>query len=160
MLAARMIERPGALRPGIRLNAVEAGLTLLPLALLGAPAEVLFVAGVLYNVHGVLSHANVDFRLGPLNVIFSMAELHRWHRARDPRWANGNYGATVLIWDWLFGTRRYRGRGVADNGVGLWAGSAVPRRLRDQWLYPFSDLGLRVVRRLGRIRCGCCCPTA
>lgn len=136
---------------------LTAALTLLPLAILGASADVLFVAGVLHNVHGVLSHANVDFRLGPLNAVFSMAELHRWHHARDSRWANGNYGATVLIWDWLFGTRRYPGHGVADDGVGLWAGSAVPRRLRDQWLYPFTALGERVVRRLGRIRCRCCC---
>lgn len=136
---------------------LTAALTLLPLAILGASADVLFVAGALHNVHGVLSHANVDFRLGPLNAVFSMAELHRWHHARDPRWANGNYGATVLIWDWLFGTRRYPGHGVADDGVGLWAGSAVPRGLRDQWLYPFTVLGERVVRRLGRIRCRCCC---
>lgn len=136
---------------------LTAALTLLPLAVLGAPAGVLFVTGVLHNVHGVLSHANVDFRLGPLNAVFSMAELHRWHHARDPRWANGNYGATVLIWDRLFGTLRYPGRGVADDGVGLWAGSAVPRRLRDQWRYPFTALGSRVVRRFGRIRHKCCC---
>lgn len=136
---------------------LTAALTLLPLAVLGAPASVLFVAGVLHNVHGVLSHANVDFRLGPLNAVFSMAELHRWHHARDPRWANGNFGATVLIWDWLFGTRRYPGRGVADDGVGLWAGSALPRRLLDQWRYPFTALSSRLVRRFGRIRCRCCC---
>jgi sterol desaturase/sphingolipid hydroxylase (fatty acid hydroxylase superfamily) len=136
---------------------LTAALTLLPLAVFGAPAGVLFVAGVLHNVHGVLSHANVDFRLGPLNAVFSMAELHRWHHARDPRWANGNYGATVLIWDWLFGTRRAPGHGVAEDGVGLWAGSAVPRRLRDQWRYPFTDLVSRVDRRFGRMRCRCCC---
>ncbi|TDR41590.1 sterol desaturase/sphingolipid hydroxylase (fatty acid hydroxylase superfamily) [Tahibacter aquaticus] len=139
---------------------LTAALTLLPLAVLGTPASVLFVAGVLHNVHGVLSHANVDFRLGPLNVVFSMAELHRWHHARDPRWANGNYGATVLIWDWLFGTRRYPGHGVADDGVGLWTGSAVPRRLRNQWLHPFSGISERVVHRLRSVRCGCCCAAA
>lgn len=133
---------------------LTAALTLLPLALLGAPASVVFVAGVLHNVHGVLSHANVDFRLGPLNAVFSMAELHRWHHARDRRWANGNYGATVLLWDWIFATRRYPGHGIADDGVGLWSGSEVPGRLRHQWLYPFTIVSERIRR------CRCCCRSA
>ncbi|HSX62595.1 MAG TPA: sterol desaturase family protein [Tahibacter sp.] len=129
------------------LNALlTAGLTLLPLALLGAGADVLFVAGVLHNVHGVLSHANVDFRLGPLNLVFSMAELHRWHHARDPRLANGNYGATVTLWDWLFGTRRTAGRAPAAGEIGLWQGSVVPARLRDRILFPWRD----------RLPAGCC----
>lgn len=132
---------------------LTAALTLLPLALLGAPGSVIFVAGVLHNVHGVLSHANVDFRLGPLNAVFSMAELHRWHHARDPRWANGNYGATVLIWDWVFATRRYPGHGITEDGVGLWTGSEVPRRLGNQWLYPFTVASKQIGRRL----CRCCC---
>lgn len=130
------------------------------LSVLDAPGDVLFVADVLRNVHGALSRANVDFRLGWLNPVFSMAELHRWRHARDPRWANGNSGATVLIWDWLFGTRRYPGHGVADGGVGLWAESVVLRRLRDQWLFPFTALGSRVARRPGRIRPRCCCAAA
>lgn len=103
--------------------ALTAGLTLLPLALLGVPERVLFVAAVLHNVHGVLSHANIDVRLGWLNRIFSMAELHRWHHARDLSLANGNYGATLALWDWLFGTRRDPGRAVAATAVGL---AAVP----------------------------------
>lgn len=137
---------------------LTAALSLLPLAILGAPGSIVFVAGVLHNVHGVLSHANVDFRLGPLNTVFSMAELHRWHHARDPRWANGNYGATVLIWDWIFGTRRYPGHGIADDGVGLWAGGDMPRRLREQWLHPFAGISERVVRGLRTVGCRCCCP--
>lgn len=132
--------------------ALTAGMTLLPLAALGAEPVVLFIAGVLHNVHGVLSHANVDFRLGPLNAIFSMAELHRWHHARDPRVANGNYGATVTLWDWIFSTRRNPGRGIAHDGVGLWNGSTLPSRTIEQWAYPFAAR-LSLLARRGRWRC-------
>lgn len=136
------------------LNAVlTAGLTLLPLVALGAGPDVLFVAGVLHNVHGVLSHANVDFRLGPLNAIFSMAELHRWHHARDPQFANGNYGATLTLWDWLFRTRRNPGRGVARDGVGLWNGSVLPSRFVAQWIFPFTDMLRRFPHAAFRWRC-------
>lgn len=135
------------------LNAfLTAALTLLPLALLGAPAPVLFVAAVLHNVHGVLSHANVDLRLGPLNWIFSMAELHRWHHASDLTQANGNYGATVLLWDWLLRTRRAPAAQVAATDIGLSAGSAgtVPDHLCGQLLTPFAP------RAAARCRPRCC----
>lgn len=130
------------------LNAfLTASLTLLPLALCGAPLEILFVAAVLHNVHAVLSHANIDVRLGPLNLIFSMAELHRWHHARDLQQAMGNYGATLLIWDWVFGTRRWPGYQVGARAVGLAESSvgSVPAGLLAQLIAPFKCL--RIARR-------------
>lgn len=142
--------------------ALTAALTLLPLVLLGADPGIVFIAGVLHNVHGILSHANVDFRLGPLNWVFSMAELHRWHHARDPRWANGNYGATVLVWDWLFRTRRDPGARVPADGVGLWSGSSVPAGIAQQTAYPFAASWRCVMSMFRRIvyRFGwrCCSP--
>jgi sterol desaturase/sphingolipid hydroxylase (fatty acid hydroxylase superfamily) len=142
---------------------LTASLTLLPLAALGASPTVLFVAGVLHNVHGLLSHANVDFRLGPLNAIFSMAELHRWHHARDPKLANGNYGATVLLWDWLFGTRRHPAARVGVNDIGLWIGSSVPARFFAQLAYPFHGPARNVfgsIRSASRGWFGRCCSPA
>lgn len=138
---------------------LTAALTLVPLAVLGAPPQVLFVAGVLHNVHGVLSHANVDFRLGVLNTVFSMAELHRWHHARDPDLANGNYGATLLLWDWVFGTRRHPKTRLDADGVGLWAGSTVPCRLLDQWKYPFVGVLQQITRRARTVLTLRCCRT-
>lgn len=136
---------------------LTAALTLLPLAVLGVPAPLIFVAGVLHNVHGVLSHANVDFRLGPLNAIFSMAELHRWHHARDPQLANGNYGATVLLWDWLFGSRRHPQKHLDADGIGLWSGSSLPRGMLSQWKYPFAGgLGQLAGRMHSLITLRCC----
>lgn len=115
---------------------VTASLTLLPLAMLGVPAPVLFVVAALHNVHGVLSHANIDFRLGPLNMVFSMAEVHRWHHARDIRVANSNYGATLLIWDWLYGTRQHPAQQFAATDVGLGSGASVPTGMTNQLCFP------------------------
>jgi sterol desaturase/sphingolipid hydroxylase (fatty acid hydroxylase superfamily) len=47
----------------------------------------------------------MQIRIGPLNWVFSMAELHRWHHSRLERESNTNYGQNLILWDILFGTR-------------------------------------------------------
>lgn len=78
---------------------------LIPLGMLGANAPVLALVGVFSAVHGVYQHANIPCRLGPLNWVFSMAELHRWHHSPDLEEANHNYGGNLIFWDIVFGTR-------------------------------------------------------
>lgn len=68
-----------------------------PLVLIGAPLEVLTLFFVLEAVHGLFQHANVNVKLGPLNWVFSMAELHRWHHSRELKQANHNYGLTLIV---------------------------------------------------------------
>ncbi|MCU7374996.1 sterol desaturase family protein [Paucibacter sp. O1-1] len=136
---------------------LTAALTLLPLALLGVSAPVLFIAGALRNVHGVLSHANVDFRLGPLNWLFSMAEVHRWHHAKDITVANGNYGATLLVWDWLFGTRRHPAGRVGATDVGVAPSEMPPTGLSGQICHPFAKREHAASSHcLLAFRLGCC----
>lgn len=81
------------------------GLTFLPLLLLGAPERALLVFTAFSGVHLTLQHANIDLRIGPLNWILSLSELHRWHHARERAFADANYGGVLLIWDVVFGTR-------------------------------------------------------
>jgi sterol desaturase/sphingolipid hydroxylase (fatty acid hydroxylase superfamily) len=78
---------------------------LLPLTLLGAGAAEIALVALFSAVHGAYQHANVPVRLGPLNWVFSMAELHRWHHAPDPAESNHNYGGNLIVWDVVFGTR-------------------------------------------------------
>lgn len=75
------------------------------LVILGANELILAYFGLLSAVHGIFQHANLQLKLGPLNWIFSMAELHRWHHSRTLHESNSNYGQTISIWDWVFGTR-------------------------------------------------------
>jgi sterol desaturase/sphingolipid hydroxylase (fatty acid hydroxylase superfamily) len=86
---------------------INSTVTLLPLVALGVPAKVVFIVAMFQKAHGVLTHTNFDFRLGPLNRLLSMAELHRWHHVRELEIALGNYGSTLIIWDSLFGTKKY-----------------------------------------------------
>jgi ornithine lipid hydroxylase len=76
-----------------------------PLILLGAGADVMTMTGLIIGGMNMFSHANIDLRVGPLNWIFSLPELHRWHHARDTRVANHNYGDVLIVFDVLFGTR-------------------------------------------------------
>jgi sterol desaturase/sphingolipid hydroxylase (fatty acid hydroxylase superfamily) len=76
-----------------------------PLIALGADGRVFALWIVASTVHGICQHANMQIRCGPLNWIFSMAELHRWHHSPLVRESNTNYGQTLILWDILFGTR-------------------------------------------------------
>jgi sterol desaturase/sphingolipid hydroxylase (fatty acid hydroxylase superfamily) len=78
---------------------------LVPLALLGAGVEIFALVNLFAAVHGSYQHANRPVRLGPLNWIFSMTELHRWHHSRFVSEANHNYGGNLILWDIVFNTR-------------------------------------------------------
>jgi len=77
----------------------------LPLAILGAGPAVVALWVLASTLHGISQHANMKIRCGPLNWIFSMAELHRWHHSRLVEESNTNYGQTLILWDIVFGTR-------------------------------------------------------
>jgi sterol desaturase/sphingolipid hydroxylase (fatty acid hydroxylase superfamily) len=91
---------------------------LLPLALVGAPASIFALVNVFSAVHGSVKHANIPARIGPLNWVFSMAELHRWHHSPVVAEANHNYGGNLIVWDIVFGTRYLPDRKPPSN-VGL-----------------------------------------
>lgn len=90
-----------------------------PLVLLGVPPVVLAWYAVFLGTHGPFQHANVDLKLGPLNWVFSMAELHRWHHSTSAELGNTNYGGNIILWDVVFGTRYLpEEKPSADIGVG------------------------------------------
>ena len=88
------------------LNTVIVRLLLtVPPWLMGVRPEALFLANVVTGVQGLVSHFNVDSRVGWLNRVLVGTELHRWHHAAG---ALGNYAAVLSIWDQLFGSFVYR----------------------------------------------------
>jgi sterol desaturase/sphingolipid hydroxylase (fatty acid hydroxylase superfamily) len=82
---------------------------LIPLYLLGlagpsmagtaAPA-LLLVVGTLW---GFFIHANVRWRLGPLEWLVTTPAFHHWHHTRNDH-INRNYASTLPVLDRLFGT--------------------------------------------------------
>ncbi|MCA9538288.1 MAG: sterol desaturase family protein [Myxococcales bacterium] len=108
------------------------------LLVLGAGPEVLFLQAVWMAVHGLFQHCNVHLRLGPLNYVFSMAELHRWHHSPRLEEANANYGNNIIFWDLVFGTFFHPRDRDADPAVGLHDPAVFPRGYLGQIASPFA----------------------
>jgi len=104
------------------------GLT--PLMVLGAGADLMLLMMSWISMHGLFQHCNVHLRLGPLNYLFSMAELHRWHHSLDVNEANRNYGNNILFWDIVFRTVYW----PKDRDASATVGNNIPD-------YPKSYLG-------------------
>ncbi len=112
------------------------GCEISPLIALGAGEQVLAAYALFTVVVGLFQHANVDVRLGPLNWVFSLSELHRWHHSRDVNEANHNYGSNLIVWDVVFGTRFLPDRPPPVN-VGLSDMPDFPRSYLKQLAVPF-----------------------
>jgi sterol desaturase/sphingolipid hydroxylase (fatty acid hydroxylase superfamily) len=108
-----------------------------PLLLLGAGPDVLLLYNVWIAVHGMFQHCNIRVKLGPLNWIFSMAELHRWHHSLVLEEANANYGNNILLWDIVFGTVYWPADREAAENIGLSEIPNFPKDYIGQILSPF-----------------------
>lgn len=109
----------------------------IPLVALGAPESIFALWIVASTVHGICQHANMQIRCGPLNWIFSMAELHRWHHSPLIRESNTNYGQTLIVWDIVFGSRFLPADRKPPEAVGLADLSAFPMTWWAQFCSPF-----------------------
>jgi sterol desaturase/sphingolipid hydroxylase (fatty acid hydroxylase superfamily) len=110
---------------------------LIPLIALGADIRVLSLWMVASAIHGLFQHANMSIRCGPLNWIFSMAELHRWHHSKTERESNTNYGSNLIIWDIVFGSRFLPSDREAPTEIGISGLAAFPMSWWQQLLSPF-----------------------
>ena len=74
------------------------------LFLLGAPMEVFLWVSAFTAFVGILTHANIEARTGPINFVLNTPGLHRWHHSMDLVEGNSNYGENLMVWDLIFGT--------------------------------------------------------
>lgn len=107
----------------------------LPFMVLGIGTEVLAYYFVFYSISGLLQHANIDTRLGPLNYVFSGPEVHRWHHSREIRESNNNYAHSFVVWDLVFGTY-FRPKETAVEKLGL-LDAGYPQGFMRQLSAPF-----------------------
>jgi sterol desaturase/sphingolipid hydroxylase (fatty acid hydroxylase superfamily) len=108
-----------------------------PLVALGAGEDVLVLWILFAAIHGIFQHCNVPVRLGALNWIFSMAELHRWHHSRRVVESNRNYGQNLIVWDIVFGTRFLPTDREPPRDIGLTGLPNYPMTWLAQELAPF-----------------------
>lgn len=75
-----------------------------PVALLGVPPMVLAATIAFSTLYQFWIHTRLIGTLGPLEWALNTPSHHRGHHAVNPRYIDTNYGATLIVWDRLFGT--------------------------------------------------------
>ena len=78
----------------------------LPLAVLGVPVTVFFIANALSTLYQFWIHTELVDRVGVLEHLVNTPSLHRVHHGVNPEYLDKNYAATFICWDQLFGTLR------------------------------------------------------
>lgn len=107
--------------------------------LLGLTPRATVALAVFRGTVALLQHANIDFRIGGLNLVFSSTELHRWHHSTAMAQAGSNFGSTLILWDLLFGTYLHPREERGPAAVGLADGESVPAAMLHQLVWPWCS---------------------
>jgi sterol desaturase/sphingolipid hydroxylase (fatty acid hydroxylase superfamily) len=123
-------------------NVIYRTLEYLPLAMIGVGMTDFFIVHIFTLVTGQLGHANLKIPLGPLKYLLNGPQMHLWHHARNlpESHPNGfNYGITLSIWDFLFGTS-YWPKDDENLPVGLPDEEHFPEDFIGQNVEPFQRI--------------------
>jgi len=96
---------------------VQGIIIVVPIWIMGYSELAVTVFLMINSMHGLLSHFNVDARIGFMNYVFIGPELHRYHHSAKVS-EGKNYGATISLFDLLFGTFVYK-PGLAPAALGV-----------------------------------------
>lgn len=110
----------------------------IPLAMIGFGIDDFFLVHIFSVAIGHLNHSNLYITYGPLKYIFNNPAMHIWHHAKHlPDGSAGvNYGLSLSIWDYLFGTVYLPSSG-RDIELGFPKDEGFPKRFISQVTYPF-----------------------
>jgi sterol desaturase/sphingolipid hydroxylase (fatty acid hydroxylase superfamily) len=75
-----------------------------PMALLGVPPVVYATMVAASTLYQFWIHTELVGKLGWLELFLNTPSHHRVHHAVNPQYLDRNYGATLIVWDRLFGT--------------------------------------------------------
>ena len=111
----------------------------IPLAMIGFGLDDFFILHIVTIAIGHLNHANVKITYGPLRYIFNNPVMHLWHHAKHlPEGSNGvNYGISLSIWDYLFGTA-YIPNENENEPLGFDHIEQFPKTFWSQITYPWN----------------------
>ena len=82
------------------------------------------------TVMGFFIHANVRWRLGPLEWLLASPAFHHWHHSRIDH-INHNYAAMLPVLDRVFGTHYLPAHWPADYGISTPMPSSLGEQLMD-----------------------------
>ena len=113
----------------------------IPLAMIGFGIEQFFVVHMFSVFIGHLNHANLDWSYGPLGYVLNNPRMHIWHHAKalPPEHKYGmNFGLSLSIWDYLFGTA-YIPKSGKNVEIGFEGDEHFPHYFTGQLTYPFKE---------------------
>lgn len=111
----------------------------IPLAMIGFGLTDFFWLHLFTIAIGHFNHANIYLPVGPLKYIFNTPQMHLWHHAEElpETHPNGiNYGISLSIWDYLFGTAVFP-KSESHIKLGFPELTQFPKTLWGQLKYPF-----------------------
>lgn len=79
----------------------------IPLAMIGFGLQDFFMLHMVTLLIGHLNHANLGWSYGPLRFVLNNPRMHIWHHVKAlpiDRPFGMNYGISLSVWDYLFGT--------------------------------------------------------
>jgi sterol desaturase/sphingolipid hydroxylase (fatty acid hydroxylase superfamily) len=123
---------------------VYKSLQYLPLALIGFGIDDFLWAHLVATLIGHLNHANIRLPLGPLRYVLNNPQMHIWHHVRDfpvERRYGMNFGLSLSLWDYLFGTAHVPSDG-RDITLGFPGLERFPRTFLGQSFYNFVAVAL------------------
>ncbi|HEV2514858.1 MAG TPA: sterol desaturase family protein [Devosia sp.] len=100
---------------------------------LGFPAWAAVANGLVRHYYGYFIHADLPWTYGPLGKIFVSPAMHRWHHAKEYKYAGTNFATVFSAIDRAFGT--FSLPGPCNVPLGLEAD--MGRGIRGQLTYPF-----------------------
>ncbi len=106
---------------------------------LGIPAWAIVANNVVRHYYGYFIHADLPWTFGGLGAVFVSPAMHRWHHARELRYAGTNFATVFSVFDRAFGTLSVPGPcnvplGVEDDmGPGVRGQLAYPLKV---WFRP------------------------
>lgn len=110
----------------------------IPLAMIGFGIQELLLVHLFALAVGHFNHSNIRVPLGPFRYVFNNPQMHIWHHARKvPRKQGVNFGLTLSIWDYLFGTA-YIPHDGRDESLGFDQDENFPRQFSRQVVWGFK----------------------
>ncbi len=111
----------------------------IPLAMIGFGIQEFFVVHMIALTIGHINHANFHPPIGPLRYIFNSPQMHIWHHAKELAARYGaNYGLSLSVWDWIFGTVHWPHSG-RDIPLGFPHVDEYPDHFLLQMVAPFRE---------------------
>ncbi len=112
----------------------------IPLSMIGFGLDDFFILHLVTILIGHLNHANVKITYGPLKYVLNNPVMHLWHHAKDvpPGTYGVNYGISLSLWDYLFGTA-YIPNQNANEPLGFEDQETFPKTFLQQLTHPWNS---------------------